>query len=63
MRDEVEAYIEYLKSCGNTIKPTMPNFDLSAYNDNEYIFAIDELMLDFDKVDDLNLTLYHLKGE
>ena len=63
MEEEISAYIDYLLSYNNLNKPTMPNFDLGAYNDNEYVSAINELMFEYDNLDDLYLTIQHIKGE
>ncbi len=56
------AYEMYLDSFGVVKKPAMPKFDLSAYTDNEYISAINELLKDYDGLDDEYLILKHLKG-
>ena len=63
MNEETRAYLEYLKEFKVLTKPKMPNFDLSAYNDNEYRFVIESLFVDFDSIDDLYLTLEYLKGD
>ncbi len=62
MNEEIREYIVYLSRFLEIKKPKMPNFDISAYTDNEYTLAIDEIMNDFSSVDDLYLTLEYLKG-
>ena len=51
MDEEIKAYETYLLNFGLVEKPQMPNFELSAYTDNEYKQAIFEIMNDFDFVD------------
>lgn len=63
MFDETREYIEYLKNFNILNKPKMPNFDLSAYTDNEYLKVVESLNLEYDLVDDLGATLTFLKGE
>lgn len=63
MKEEIREYINYLASINEIKKTKMPKFDLSAYNDNEYKYAIEELMLDFEMLDELYLTLKYLKGD
>ena len=40
MNEFVEAYIEFLLGFNYKELPVMPNFDISAYTDNEYINSI-----------------------
>jgi len=63
MLEETFAYLEYLQSFSEVRKPEMPIFNTSAYTDNEYLNSIDELMYDFENIDDFQITLKHLKGE
>lgn len=56
-------YIEQLMVERVVEKPVMPDFDVSAYTDNEYLSEISKLNLCFDKIDDFYLTLKFLKGE
>ena len=63
MNEEVQAYLECLKYFKEVKKPPMPKFDLLAYNDNEYKFAIEQIGVEFDNCDDMYLTLRHLQGE
>ena len=63
MGKEIEEYQNYLLNFGVVKKPTMPNFDVSAYTDNEYLLAVFDLQKDFDFVDDDYLVIKHLKGE
>ncbi len=63
MDEQVIAYLEYLSALKEITRPAMPHFDLSAYNDNEYKAAIDEILKDYEGVDDFSVTLRYLKGE
>ncbi len=63
MREEIGEYEKYLASFNSVDKPQMPRFDVSAYNDNEYLAVVNELLLDFDSVDDMYLTIQYLKGK
>ena len=63
MNEEVIAYIEYLSKLEEIKRPLMPRIDVSAYTDNEYLTAIDEIIHDFENIADYPLTLRHLKGE
>ena len=62
MNEEIKEYQKYLLSFGVVKKPLMPEFDVSAYTDNEYISALFESLNAFD-FDEEYLTLVHLKGE
>ena len=63
MGKEIEEYQNYLLNFGVVKKPTMPNFDVSAYTDNEYLSIIFDLLKDFNSFDDEYLTIKHLKGD
>lgn len=63
MQREILNYIEYLKTFKEVNKPIMPNFDISAYTDIEYIKMISELQKDFDNFEDLEVYLQFLKGD
>lgn len=63
MNKEIEEYEKYLSKFVMVEKPTMPKIDLFAYTDNEYLSVVDELLKDYDKVDDEYLTIAYLKGE
>ena len=63
MNEEIKEYEKYLLSFGVVEKPKMPKFDVLAYNDNEYVFALTETMCWFENVDDEYLTIKHLKGD
>jgi len=63
MWEETLAYFDYLFSFNEVQKPKMPKFNVDAYNDNEYIYAIHELQNDYEFIDDFQLTLNYLKGE
>ena len=63
MIEESQAYIEFLSKFRYVNRPKMPNFDVSAYTDNEYKIAIHKIEEDFQYIDDLQLTEKYLKGE
>ncbi len=63
MNELAIAYIEYLENLKSIKLPKMPKFKISAYTDNEYLSVIDSLMLDFDKVEDLEITETFIKGD
>ena len=63
MEQEILAYIEYLADFWEVKKPQMPNFDLSAYTDNEYKKAIEEVNQDYENINDFDVYLRFLKGE
>ena len=62
MKQEILAYVEYLSSFAELSRPEMPNFNLLAYSDNEYVNAINVVMNDYQNVNDINITLERLKG-
>lgn len=62
MNEEIEEYIRYLESFNEIKRPILPNYDLSAYTDNEYLNAIENVMNDYESIDDLWVTLDYLKG-
>lgn len=51
MNEEIKEYETYLLNFGMVEKPIMPNFELSAYTDNEYQQAIFDIMNEFGFVD------------
>ena len=63
MNEEINEYLRYLLDFRMVEKPQMPKFNHLAYTDNEYVFAIEELMKDFDLPDDETLSVKHLKGD
>ncbi len=63
MDEEVNAYIKYLAKIDKIIRPKMPKFDTRAYTDSEYNLAINEILKDYEGVDDFLVTLHYLKGE
>ncbi len=63
MDEQVSEYLKYIASLKEIKRPIMPQFDLSAYNDNEYKAAISEILKDYEGVDDFLITLRYLKGE
>lgn len=63
MYDEILAYMQYFSKLGEIKKPEMPSFDLSAYTDSEYLLAVKNINFDYEKIDDLNLTINYLKGD
>ena len=62
MQQEIYEYLKYLSSFKELTRPTMPNFNLSAYSDSEYASAINAVMNDFENVNDISITLERLKG-
>ena len=63
MKEEIEAYEKYLLNFGVVERPVFPKFDVLAYTDNEYVYVVEELMNDFNNIDDDYLVLQHLLGE
>ncbi len=63
MDELIREYVEYISRLNEVKRPNKPKFDISAYTESEYISAINELMLDFDLVDDFERTIEFLKGE
>ena len=62
MLEENEAYLQFLSEFGEVKKPIMPNFNTSAYTDNEYLSAILDIQNSFEMLDEFVLTLEFLKG-
>ena len=60
MLDEIIAYEKYLLKFGVVEKPLMPNFDVFAYTDNEYLSAISDIMNCYDCVDDEGVVIDYL---
>lgn len=63
MNNLVQAYIDFLIEFKPVEKPIMPKFNVSEYTDSEYQIAIEELMSDYQFVDDLDCSLRFLKGD
>ena len=63
MQEEIEEYEKYLLDFVMVKKPTMPNFNVQAYTDIEYLEAIKEVMFDYNKINDDYLYIRYLKGE
>ena len=63
MDEEIKEYQNYLFNFGMIEKPLMPKFDLLAYTDNEYLYAINSIMEEFKCIDDFQLTINYLRGE
>ena len=63
MLEEIEQYEKYLASFSVVTKPKMPQFDVCAYTDIEYVSLIKELLEDYNKIDDEYLIIAYLKGE
>ena len=63
MLKETFAYFEYLEAFKQVQKPKMPNCDVGAYTDIEYINAINRVMREFEDIEDFQITLNYLKGE
>ena len=62
MFDEILEYMQHLMNFGELEKPKMPDFDVSAYTDSEYLSAIENVNRDYENVDDLDATINYLKG-
>ena len=63
MDEEIDEYIKYLLNFGMVEKPLMPKFDLLAYTDSEYLSVIENVMIDYNFVDDEYVTIRYLKGD
>ncbi len=63
MNEEIEEYIAYLSKFECRMKPKMPNFDLSAYTDNEYLSVINRINLEYDWLMDEEVYFEYLRGE
>ena len=63
MFEEFEEYQKLFLAAKDVEKPQMPNFDVSAYTDSEYMSVIFSIMEEFDCVDDLDITIKYLKGK
>ena len=63
MIDLVEAYIEFLQNFTELERPLMPKFNVSAYTESEYVSAIEDVMRDYDRIDDLGVSEHFLKGD
>lgn len=63
MNDYVEAYIEFLQNFQELERPVMPKFDVSAYTESEYVTAINEVVREYEYIDDLGVTEHFLKGD
>ncbi len=63
MDEEINEYIKYLLNFGMVQKPLMPKFNLMAYTDNEYLLAIENIMFEYDLIDDECVTIRYLKGD
>lgn len=60
MLEEIVAYEKYLLKFGVVERPFMPNFDLFAYTENEYLSAISDILLESDLIDDEGVTIDYL---
>lgn len=60
MLEEIAAYEKYLLKFGVVERPFMPNFDLFAYTENEYLSAISDILLESDFIDDEGVTIDYL---
>ena len=63
MIDLVEAYIEFLQNFTELERPLMPKFNVSAYTESEYVSAVEYVMRDYERIDDLGITEHFLKGD
>ena len=60
MLEEIVAYEKYLLKFGVVERPFMPNYDLFAYTENEYLSAISDILLESDLIDDEGVTIDYL---
>ena len=63
MFELISAYIEYLSSLKQIVRPQMPKIEPEAYTDSEYKIAIRQLENDYAGVDDFDITIKFLKGK
>ena len=63
MNELVDAYIDFLISIKEVNKHPMPNIDVNAYTESEYLYAMREINDAFKDVDDLHITENFVKGE
>lgn len=63
MNEFVEAYIEFLHNFKDLERPILPKFNVSAYTESEYVTAVNNIMQDYEYIDDLGVTEYFLKGD
>ena len=63
MNEIVDAYIKFLLNSRELIRPAMPKFDVSAYTESEYVTAINDVMREYEYIDDLGVTEHFLKGD
>ena len=63
MNEFVDAYIEFLQNFTELELPVMPKFNLSAYTESEYLYAVEETIKDYEFIDDLSITEHFLKGD
>jgi len=63
MNEFVNAYIEFLLNSRELVCPAMPNFNISAYTESEYVTAIRDIMREYENIDDLGVTEHFLKGD
>ena len=63
MFELISAYIEYLSSLKQIVRPQMPKIEPEAYTDSEYEIAMRQLENDYAGVDDFDITIKFLKGE
>ena len=60
MLEEIVAYEKYLLKFGVVERPFMPNFDLFAYTENEYLSAISDIISETELIDDEGVTIDYL---
>ena len=63
MNKLVDAYIEFLLNSRELVRPAMPKFNVSAYTESEYVSAVEYVMRDYERIDDLGITEHFLKGD
>ena len=62
MNEEVEAYIVFLSRFKEVHRPVEPQYDCHLFLDKKYLDAVDEIMREYNAIDDEYLTIKHLKG-
>ena len=52
MFEFIDAYIEFLHGFKELNRPEMPKFDVFAYTESEYVTAINDVMREYEYIDD-----------
>lgn len=63
MFELISAYVEYLSSLKQIVRPQMPKIEPEAYTDSEYEIVMQQLENDYAGVDDFETTIKFLKGK